>query len=32
MTVVNDYLTHHKHVQALCEDLLKDVSSVTVHI
>ena len=31
MTVVNDHLAHHKHVQALYEELLKDVKGVTVH-
>ena len=31
MTVVNDHIVHHKHVQALYEELLKDVKGVTVH-
>lgn len=31
MTVANDHIAHHKHVQALYEDLLKDVKGVTVH-
>ncbi len=31
MTVVNDHLAHHKHVQTLYEELLKDVGGVTVH-
>ena len=31
MTVVNDHLAHHKHVQALYEELLKDVKGVEVH-
>ena len=31
MTVVNDHLAHHKHVQALYEELLADVKGVTVH-
>ena len=31
MTVVNDHLAHHKHVQALYEQLLADVSGITVH-
>ena len=31
MTVVNDHIAHHKHVQKLYEDLLKDVKGVTVH-
>ena len=31
MTVVNDHLAHHKHVQALYEELLADVLGVHVH-
>lgn len=31
MTVVNDHLAHHKHVQALYEELLKDVPGIHVH-
>ena len=31
MTVVNDHIAHHKHVQKLYEELLKDVEGVTVH-
>jgi len=31
MTVVNDHIAHHKHVQALYEELLKDVPGVRVH-
>ena len=31
MTVVNDHIEHHKHVQALYEELLKDVPGVHVH-
>ena len=31
MTVVNDHIAHHKHVQALYEELLKDVAGVHVH-
>ena len=31
MTVVNDHIAHHKHVQALYEELLKDVPGVTIH-
>ena len=31
MTVVNDHLAHHKHVQALYEELLKDVQGIKVH-
>ena len=31
MTVANDHIAHHHHVQALYEELLKDVKGVTVH-
>ena len=31
MTVVNDHISHHKHVQALYEELLKDVKGIKVH-
>ena len=31
MTVVNDHIAHHKHVQGLYEELLEDVKGVTVH-
>ena len=31
MTVVNDHIDHHKHVQALYEALLADVPGVKVH-
>ncbi len=31
MTVANDHITHHKHVQALYEELLKDVPGILVH-
>ena len=31
MTVVNDHIDHHKHVQKLYEELLKDVKGITVH-
>ena len=31
MTVVNDHIAHHKHVQKLYEDLLKDVKGIKVH-
>ena len=31
MTVVNDHITHHKHVQTLYEQLLADVKGITVH-
>ena len=31
MTVVEEHIAHHKHVQALYEDMLKDVPGVHVH-
>ena len=31
MTVVNDHLAHHKHVQKLYEELLPDVPGIQVH-
>ena len=31
MTVANDHIAHHHHVQALYEQLLKDVDGVKVH-
>ena len=31
MTIVNEHITHHKKVQKLYEELLKDVKGVTVH-
>ncbi|UPS45282.1 DegT/DnrJ/EryC1/StrS family aminotransferase [Prevotella sp. E15-22] len=31
MTVVNDHLAHHKHVQKMYEELLSDVPGVHVH-
>ena len=31
MTVLDQHLKHHKHVQALYEELLKDVKGITVH-
>ena len=31
MTVLNQHIAHHKHVQTLYEELLKDVKGVTVH-
>ena len=31
MTIVNDHIAHHKHVQALYEQLLADVNGITVH-
>ena len=31
MTIVNEHIAHHKHVQKLYEELLKDVKGITVH-
>ena len=31
MTVVEDHIAHHQHIQALYEELLKDVLGITVH-
>ena len=31
MTVLNAHIAHHKHVQALYEELLADVKGITVH-
>lgn len=31
MTVIDDHIAHHKHVQALYEELLKDVPGITMH-
>jgi len=31
MTVANDHIAHHKHVQKMYEELLKDVKGITVH-
>ncbi|MCQ2244678.1 MAG: aminotransferase class I/II-fold pyridoxal phosphate-dependent enzyme [Bacteroidaceae bacterium] len=31
MTIVEDHIAHHKHVQALYKELLKDVEGVTIH-
>lgn len=31
MTVVNDHIYHHKHVQKLYQELLSDVSGISVH-
>ena len=31
MTVVNDHINHHKHVQKMYEELLADVKGITVH-
>ncbi len=31
MTVVDEHIQHHRHVQSLYEELLKDVEGITVH-
>ena len=31
MTVLNDHIAHHKHVQELYKELLKDVQGITLH-
>ena len=31
MTIVDEHISHHKHVQALYEELLKGVPGITVH-
>lgn len=31
MTVINDHIAHHRHVQALYEQLLADVEGITMH-
>ena len=31
MTVADDHIAHHKHVQALYEELLKDVKGIHIH-
>lgn len=31
MTIVDDHIAHHRHVQSLYEDLLADVEGITVH-
>ena len=31
MTVLNDHIAHHKHVQELYKELLKDVPGITLH-
>lgn len=31
MTVLNDHIVHHKHIQQLYKDLLKDVEGITLH-
>ena len=31
MTIIDEHIAHHKHVQALYEELLKDVKGFTMH-
>lgn len=31
MTIANEHIVHHRHVQALYEELLKDVKGITMH-
>ena len=31
MTIVNDHIAHHKHVQKMCEELLAGVPGIAVH-
>ena len=31
MTIVDEHIAHHRHVQALYEELLKDVKGITMH-
>jgi dTDP-4-amino-4,6-dideoxygalactose transaminase len=31
MTIVNEHIAHHRHIQKLYEELLKDVPGITVH-
>lgn len=31
LTVLHDYLAHHKHVQSMYRELLKDVEGITLH-
>ena len=31
MTVLNEHIAHHKHVQALYKEQLKDVNGITIH-
>lgn len=31
MTVLNDHIAHHKHVQSLYKELLKDVEGIKIH-
>lgn len=31
MTIIDEHIAHHRHVQALYEELLKDVKGITMH-
>ena len=31
MTIADEHITHHRHIQALYEELLKDVKGITMH-
>lgn len=31
MTILNEHIAHHKHVQALYKELFKDVSGISIH-
>lgn len=31
MTIINDHIAHHRHVQSLYEELLKDVDGIEMH-
>lgn len=32
MTIADEHIAHHRHVQALYEELLKDVEGITMHV
>ena len=32
MTIANDHIAHHKHVQKLYEELLRDVKCIKAHV
>lgn len=32
MTIADEHITHHRHVQALYEELLNDVEGITMHV
>lgn len=32
MTIADEHIAHHRHVQALYEELLKDVKGITMHV